>query len=73
MKKQITLRALTARIQRKLSKENKKLTKFDAKWLSTYGEYGVIDLETNTITSYNLDIVELSRDIGALAAYEELV
>lgn len=72
MKKQVTLRALTARIKRKLAKDNQKLTSFSPKQASTDGFYGIVDLTTNTITAHYIDIVALGRELGVLADYEEL-
>ena len=73
MKKKITLLALSARIKRKLMKENNKLVKFSPKDQSGYGDYGLVDLTTNTISAYHIDIEKFAKEIGALHDYEELV
>ena len=76
MKKLVSIRALTARINRKLAKESKKLLKYQPR-LQTNDllvEYAIVDLKTNAILNFHManEIQELARQLGCLACLEEV-
>lgn len=76
MKKLVSIRALTARINRKLAKESKKLLKYKPRLESgdPVVEYAVVDLKTNAIIDFQMasEIQEFARRLGCLACLEEV-
>ena len=80
MKKLVSLRALTARINRKLAKESKKLMKYKPmleEGVEESGpvvEYAVVDLKTNSIINFHMasEIQEFARGLGCLASLEDV-
>lgn len=76
MKKLVSIRALTARLNRKLAKESKKLMKYKPRIESgdSIVEYAVVDLKTNSIINYHMasEIQEFARGLGCLASLEEV-
>jgi hypothetical protein len=76
MKKLVSIRALTARLNRKLAKESKKLMKYKPRLESSEAivEYAIVDLKTNSIINYHMasEIQEFARGLGCLASLEEV-
>lgn len=80
MKKLVSIRALTARINRKLAKESKKLMKYkpafgeSAEESGPLVEYAVVDLKTNSIVNFHMasEIQEFARGLGCLASLEDV-
>jgi hypothetical protein len=76
MKKLVSIRAITARVNRKLAKESKKLLKYKPRLGSVEGliEYEVVDLKTNSIINYHTasEIQDFARRLGCLAVLEEV-
>lgn len=70
MKRTVSIRALSARINRKLKSENKKLMKSAPSEKIEKGEYMIIDLTTNTVSRHSLDVESLAKELGCLADYE---
>ena len=68
----VTIKAITDRINRKLKHDNQKLMKIPAKFRAGYGEYSIIDTETNTITSHNIELEALAQELGCLKPYESM-
>ena len=75
MKKKVSERALMARINRKLAREQQQLMKCkqDSRDHAALGDYYLVDLATNSITAQNMDLGDLGRELECLAGYEELV
>jgi len=71
-KKPVTIRALTARLNRKLRKKDLKLVKYSPKWQSLYGEYMTIHLGSNLIGRQHVELESLARELKCLADYEKL-
>lgn len=76
MKKLVSIRALMARINRKLAKESKKLMKYTPRLGSNdaFTEYAVVDLKTNSILNFHMasEIQDFARNLGCLACLEEI-
>jgi len=76
MKKLVSIRAITARLNRKLAKESKKLLKYKPRLQSGDGlvEYEVVDLKTNSIINYHTasEIEGFARGLGCLTTLEEV-
>lgn len=76
MKKLVSVRALIARLNRKLAKESKKLLKYKPRLESSNSvvEYEIVDLKTNTVINYHMasELQELARGLGCLANLEEV-
>ncbi|MCK9605942.1 MAG: hypothetical protein M0R33_05765 [Methylomonas sp.] len=76
MKKLVSIRALTARINRKLAKESKKLMKYKPRLEENEPlvEYAVVDLKTNSILNFHMasEIQEFARGLGCLASLEDV-
>ncbi|QPK65438.1 hypothetical protein IVG45_11145 [Methylomonas sp. LL1] len=76
MKKLVSIRALMARVNRKLAKESKKLLKYKPRLESGDGviEYAIIDLKTDSIINYHMasEIQDFARGLGCLACLEEV-
>lgn len=73
MFKKISERALIQRINRQLTKENKCLrtTREDSQWFSDTGRYFIVSAD-GLITSADVDIEELGREMKVLNPYEIL-
>ncbi len=76
MKKLVSIREITARLNRKLAKESKKLLKYKPRLESgdNIVEYAVVDLKTNSIINFHMasEIQEFARELGCLAGLEEV-
>ncbi len=76
MKKLVSIRAITARLNRRLAKESKKLLKYQPRLESgdSVVEYALVDLHTNAIINYHMasEIQEFARGLGCLACLEEI-
>ena len=74
MKAKVSERALIARINRRLAKENEKLIVCEetSPSFTDLGRYYVVDLNQNIIGSSNLDLEQVGRDTKALKGYEVL-
>ncbi|MDT4291796.1 hypothetical protein RO575_19705 [Methylomonas sp. MO1] len=76
MKKLVSIRALTTRLNRKLAKESKKLLKYKPRLQNndTIVEYAVVDLKTNSIVNFHMasELQEFARGLGCLASLEEV-
>lgn len=76
MKKLVSIRALTARLNRKLAKESKKLLKYKPRLESgdNVVEYAMVDTKTDAIINFHMasEIQELARRLGCLACLEEV-
>ncbi len=76
MKKLVSIRAITARLNRKLAKESKKLLKYRPRLQSgdSIVEYAVVDLTTNAIINFHMagEIEGFARERGCLAGLEEI-
>lgn len=76
MKKLVSIRAITARLNRRLAKESKKLLKYQPRLESgdSVVEYALVDLQTNAIINYHMasEIQEFARGLGCLACLEEV-
>lgn len=76
MKKLVSIRALTARLNRKLAKESKKLLKYKPRLQSNdpIVEYAIVDLKTNSIVNFHMasELQEFARGLGCLANLEEV-
>jgi uncharacterized protein YeeX (DUF496 family) len=76
MKKLVSIRALTDRLNRKLAKESKKILKYKPRLESEDNvvEYAVVDLKTNDIINFHMasEIQEFARGLGCLASLEEV-
>ncbi len=74
MKKTVTERALLARINRKLAKTDEVMKKCraDTSAYNDFGDYYIISLTENIVSSTHVDLDALSRDLGVLQSYEVL-
>jgi len=76
MKKLVSIRALTTRLNRKLAKESKKLLKYKPRLQNndTIVEYAVVDPKTNSIINFHMasELQEFARGLGCLASLEEV-
>jgi len=74
MKAKVSERALIARINRRLAKENEKLIVCEetSPSFTDLGRYYVVDLNQNIIGSSNLDLEQVGRDTESLKGYEVL-
>ena len=76
MKKLVSIRAVTDRLNRKLAKESKKLLKYKPRLQSNdpIVEYAVVDLKTNSIINFHMasEIQEFARNLGCLNTLEEV-
>ena len=69
----LTMRALIARINRKLAKQDKCLkTARGAALRSNFGDYYVLNWRRNVVTQQHIDPVTLARELGVLQGWEEL-
>jgi hypothetical protein len=76
MKKLVSIHAITARLNRKLAKESKKLLKYKPRLDSVDGiaEYAVVDLKTNSILNFHMasELQDFARNFGCLNCLEEV-
>ena len=76
MKKLVSIRAITARLNRKLAKESKKLLKYKPRLEGgdSVVEYAIVDLKTNSIINFHMasEIQEFARELGCLTCLEEV-
>jgi hypothetical protein len=76
MKKLVSIHAIIARLNRKLSKESKKLLMFKPRLDNgdSIVEYAIVDLKTNAIINYQMasEMQEYARGLGCLAGMEEV-
>lgn len=76
MKKLVSIRAIMARLNRKLAKESKKLLKYKPRVENgdSIVEYAIVDLKTNSIINFHMasEIQEFARELGCLAGLEEI-
>jgi hypothetical protein len=68
----VSMRALIARINRKLKADDEKLCATRERWRGNLGDYFIVSLTSNIITCRHVDVEELARDIGVLRACERL-
>jgi len=74
MKVSVTLRAVIQRINRKLSKDYKKLEKSRSiNMKNNCGEYYILDTYRNTVIETQTNIEYLARNLGVLGAHEEII
>lgn len=74
MKKQVTERALAARIDRRLNKRSETLRKCQrsSRWYRDLGKYYIADMSAGAITRRHIDLESLAREEDVLRAWEEL-
>lgn len=72
LKKPVTLRSLTERINRKLRLENKKLIKNAPRYRVEFGEFAIVDLNRNTLSNQHVNVPQLARELGVFKEWEEL-
>lgn len=76
MKAPVSERALIARINRALKREDDlaqlKTCREDSRAYSTCGRYYIVDHSRNTITATHVDLENLGRELGVLADHEEV-
>lgn len=71
IKRPVSRRAVSERINRKLYKQNKKLVKNPPRNVPLYGVYMVIDLGTNMVDRHPInDIESFAREMGCIEAWE---
>ena len=70
----VSLRAVIARITRKLKPDMEQLKKCRSpKWESELGQYYTVDLRRNCILDRNESPDKLARKLGVLKPYEKVV
>jgi hypothetical protein len=76
MKRFISIRELTTRINRRLSKDSKKLLKYKPRITSDnpVDEYAVVDINTNAIINFHMagELEDFARSLGCLKTLEEV-
>lgn len=72
LKKPVTLRSLTERINRKLKRDNKKLVKNALGCRVQLGEFAVVDMNSNTLSSLHVNVPQLARELGVFKEWETL-
>ena len=77
MKTKITLKALEKRISRRLSKDNQSLhkTRIRQRTIESLGPYYIVNDNTNSIAAHGIypaRLVEIGKEMDALAAWEEV-
>lgn len=72
---QITERALTSRLSRKLKEQGilLKKCKENNKFFSDLGKYYTVNTRTNSIESMDINIVEWARNLKVIKEWEDLV
>jgi hypothetical protein len=74
LKKQVTERALRARLDRHLNQRGETLRKCrsDSCWRRDLGDYYIIDLSAGSISAQHVDLEALAREEGVLKDWELL-
>jgi len=74
MKKQISERALLARLNRKLEKHSEiiKKCRSDSHAYGDFGNYYSVSLQTNAIQAQHIDLEKWGREYEVLKEWEEL-
>ena len=76
MKRFISIRELTTRINRRLAKDSKKLLKYKPRISSDnpIDEYAIVDIKTNSIINFHMasELQEFARSLGCLKLMEEV-
>ncbi|MCK6490047.1 MAG: hypothetical protein L6R48_17300 [Planctomycetes bacterium] len=74
MKKPLTLRALLARLNRALAKEEMVLRacRADSKWHDELGDYYLVNLRSNDISAKRVDPLDLAKEKGVIKPFEKL-
>lgn len=76
MKGFISIRELTTRINRRLSKDSRKLLKYKPRVTSDnpVDEYAVVDINTNAIINFHMagELESFARSLGCLKTLEEV-
>lgn len=74
-KRQVSERALEARIQRVLRKDYESLRRcrYDGRGFYELGRYYIVDDYRNTVIEMQCDLEHLGRELKVLRDYEELV
>ena len=72
MKKQVTQKALMARLNRRLAFRGEILKKCAAgsTWHKSLGDYYLVNVKSENIVGFNKDLVRLAREEGALQTWE---
>lgn len=72
MKKQVTQKALMARLNRRLALRGEILKKCaeGSTWHKSLGDYYLINVKSEGIVGFNKDLVQLARQEGALQTWE---
>ena len=67
-------RALVARINRALAKDERCLrkTREDSRWHQEMGDYATIDLGGNFVINKHVDLASFGRELGVFKEYERL-
>ena len=70
----VTTRALVARINRKLQKDDEKLKacRSDSRAYHDLGDFYVVDVSTGFVTSKDIDLEGTGREMGVLKQYERV-
>ena len=76
MKRFISIRELTTRINRRLSKDSRKLLKYKPRITSDnpVDEYAIVDTNTNAIINFHMasELESFARSLGCLKPLEEV-
>lgn len=78
-KRQVSERALVARINRKLAKSNQQLRRIRVTWDgskmyvdSNLGRYYLVNEEKNYVVRTHVDVEALGQEVGVLKGWEQL-
>ena len=71
----VSERALLARLNRALSKEDQMLKKCreDSRWYNDLGDYALVEMSRNQWIDTHVDLEALGREKGLLKEFEQLV
>ena len=69
----VSMRALLARINRKLRPDQEAIRKNRGAWSTDIGEYYVLNWNHNRIENSHADPVAIGRELGCLQKWEEVV
>lgn len=76
MKRFISIRELTTRINRRLAKDSKQLLKYKPRIASDnpIDEYAIVDTTTNTIINFHMasELQDFAKSLGCLKLMEEV-
>ena len=70
-KNPVSTRAVIARINRRLAKDDRQLRRNRGAW--SVGDYYIINMTGNYIDSQNVDLNDLAEELDVLKRYERLV